>query len=210
MAQAAGMALVMVAGGLLGQPSQPAQPAAPGQARPDEQPAAAAAGGDVVLVFWFVRMDPVRTFRYQAYDLRRGQYTPQVRAWLRMMADRYPSYEAYARTITLEHTSEKEASEAEQVKQAARRELMYVASYVGVPVDGVVPPAGSVQPLGRPFVTYFRSYYPSPRYRPAPQSEGLRPLSPMLPSPGSGGLGGLGGPSMPSSPFPYPYARPHP
>ena len=68
-------------------------PAAPGsQATPPGQPSDAANQTDFKVVVWYNRDRPLETFKYQIYDVRKGEYTPAVDAWLQLFAPRYKSH----------------------------------------------------------------------------------------------------------------------
>src|SRR4051794_14611257 len=60
-----------------------------------------AAGADFRVAYWFDRGRPLETFKFQPYDLRKKEFTPDVERWLRMMQDKYPGYEAYTRDVDL-------------------------------------------------------------------------------------------------------------
>ena len=59
------------------------------QAAPPVQPAATSEHADFKVVIWYRRDRPLDTFKYQVYDLRKGQYTPAVDAWVQLMRTKY-------------------------------------------------------------------------------------------------------------------------
>ena len=52
-----------------------------------------ARGIDFKVITWFRRDQPLATFKYQIYDVRKGEYTPAVHAWLELMRTKHPAYE---------------------------------------------------------------------------------------------------------------------
>jgi hypothetical protein len=85
------LSLVLAATRALGQaPVVP--PAAERPARPP----------DFKIAFWYLRSDPLNTFRHRTYDVRRGQYTRAVEDWLRAMKRDHRDYEAYIKDVRLE------------------------------------------------------------------------------------------------------------
>jgi hypothetical protein len=139
------------------------------------------------VLFWFARNDPIRTFSYRVYDPRKHQTRPDVEQWVRLVHEKYPSYEAYMRTIHLASAPGK--TEEAQVVGAVSRELAVVAAYY----YNLDVAASLAQPSG--FGASHRA---------------LRPLPPMFPSPGSGARPNPSYLAPSASPFPYPYVRPHP
>jgi hypothetical protein len=65
----------------------------PAVAPPDEAP-------DFKVAFWYQRRDPLNTFQFQIYDIRKGEYNPvAVAAWLERMAHDFPGYKAYVNDV---------------------------------------------------------------------------------------------------------------
>jgi hypothetical protein len=145
------------------------------------------AQADYKVAFWYRRNQPLDTFRYQIYDVRAGQYTPAVDAWLETLRTKYPHYEAFIRDVDLS----REPGETESLKVGAviRRELLVAAGRQGVFLGG----------------------NPS-RYWPGTAEAPLLPIPSLGRLPGSAGLSvpWTVRPPTPSMPFPYPYPRPHP
>ena len=56
---------------------------------------------DFKVVFWYRRADPLATFKYQVYDVRKGEYTPAVEAWIQNVQSKYPAYTAFTRDVDL-------------------------------------------------------------------------------------------------------------
>jgi hypothetical protein len=136
---------------------------------------------DLKIVFWYDRNRPLDTFHYQVYDLRAGEYTPEVDRWIGNVKARFPHYVAYARAIDLS----RESGETEKLKtgSAIKNEFVAIGSSYGYPfgaprsAPSAVVPTRSVRP-SRPFHL---------------------PVSPSTLSP------------QPTPfPTPFPYPRPHP
>jgi len=143
------------------------------------------------VLVWYRRNDPLGTFKYEVYDVRKGEYTAAVDAWARNIETSYPAYLVVVRGVDLN----REQGETERLKVGSviKRELMVAAAMSGVFLDGgpsVSPgpglgvsrtpgPAASMGSLNRPLgaAGIDRSY--------------LNPL----PTP---------------FPMPVPYPRPHP
>ena len=47
---------------------------------------------DFVVLIWYRRNDPLGTFQYQTYDVRKGEYTGAVDDWIKLMREKHPSY----------------------------------------------------------------------------------------------------------------------
>lgn len=137
---------------------------------------------DVRIVFWYDRSRPLDTFRYQVYDLGRGQYTPAVDDWLGLLHRDYPAYAAYARDFDLSRGPED--TRAHRTGAAIVREFLAVGLEHGYDFSGVPPGAGA-PPIA------LRALHALPRLRLAP-APNLQP------------------PSFGQAPFPIPYPRPHP
>jgi hypothetical protein len=145
---------------------------------------------DYKAVFWYRRDQPIETFKYQVYDLRKGEYTSAVVDWTRMMRKKYPGYEVAVRDVVLER--EAGPTEARKVGAVVHRELLAAAAGVGV----FVGPLGSAA-VGVP--TYRRPALLD-RLGPARVVPPYSPLGPMFNQN-----------TLPSGfPVPTPYPRPHP
>jgi len=146
---------------------------------------------DFKVLVWYRRNDPLGTFKYEVYDIRKGEYTAAVDAWIRSIETSYPAYLVVVRGVDLK----REQGETEKLKVGSviKRELMAAAGMSGVFLDG----GASLSPgpaLGA-------SRAPGPA---ASMNSLNRPL-------------GAAGPDRsylnpPSTPFPVPvpYPRPHP
>lgn len=164
--------------------------AAASQAGSPAPPSATSRHADFKVAIWYRRDRPLDTFRYQIYDLRKGQYTEAVDDWLTLMRTSFPTYEAVVRDVDL--AREKGETESLKVGSIIRQELLAAAALEGVFIGGAA--AGPS-----------RSLYPRPGLPPAPERVG-RPFPPSHGLPGTIDLN----PPGPSYPVPVPYPRPHP
>ena len=98
---------------------------APSTASPAEAP-----GADFKVVTWYDRSDPIASFQYQVYDVRKGDYTPAVDAWVAMMREKFPGYEVAVRDVDL--AREPGPSETRKVGAVVHRELLAAAASEGV------------------------------------------------------------------------------
>lgn len=163
--------------------------AGPGEAGRGRRPARTArhglAGVDFVVLIWFRRDDPLATFQYQAYDVRRGEYTEAVDDWIALMRQKYPHYLVRVHRVNLDR--ERGATEQLKVGSVIYRELLMAAAESGVILGAplqIGPEPHAVQ-------------HPSARILTWPET------------PGAGGTTNINPPAN-TSPFPVPYPRPHP
>lgn len=142
---------------------------------------------DYKVAIWYRRDRPLETFRYQAYDLRKGEYTRAVDDWLVLLRTRYPEYEVHVLDVVL--AREKGATERLRLGSAIHRELLAAAAAEGVFLGAPIP----------------RVQAPRPALPGTPSLLGR----PTLPGLGSTGTVDFS-PPRPSFPVPVPYPRPHP
>jgi hypothetical protein len=145
---------------------------------------------DYKVVFWYRRDRPIDTFRYQAYDVRKGEYTSVVVDWTNMMRAKYPGYEVAVRDVDLDQ--EAGPTETRKVGAVIHRELLAAAAEVGV----FVGPLGN---SARSIPTYRAPDFLD-RLGPARIVPPYSPLGPMFYQ-NATPLG---------FPVPMPYPRPHP
>jgi hypothetical protein len=157
----------------------------PAVARADDPPARA----DFKIVVWYHRDRPLDTFKYQVYDLRKGEYTRAVDDWLLLMKTRYPGYVVHVRDVEL--AREKGATETMRVGSVIHRELLAAAAMEGIFLGDSLPRVVSPRPGAR--------MPPTPRF----------PGASSFPSIGASGAVDLN-PPRPSFPVPVPFPRPHP
>jgi hypothetical protein len=133
---------------------------------------------DFKVLVWYRRDDPLGTFKYEVYDLRKGEYTAAVDTWISNIQKSYPAYLAVVRRVDLKR--ERGETEMLKVGSVIRRELMAAAGMAGVFVDsGTIGnptpalglnraprPAGSIGSLNRPLGSagIDRSYLNPPDY----------------------------------------------
>ena len=155
------------------------------------KPNAGAGSADFRVVVWYRRDQPLDTFKYQAYDQRKGEYTPAVDDWITLLRTKYPAYQIRVRNVFLDR--EKGATEALKVGSVIHEELLGAAALQGVF-------------LGAPKLRLpERPHLPGPRCsqrrsvlgRPAPLGAALPDRSYL-------------NPPAPGFPVPVPYPRPHP
>jgi hypothetical protein len=91
---------------------------------------------DFKVLVWYSRSDPLGTFKYEVYDVRKGQFTPRVDSWIQDVRAKYPTYFVLVRDVDLHR--EKGASEMLKVGAVVQRELMVAASFAGI-VIGEAP-----------------------------------------------------------------------
>lgn len=144
-------------------------------------------GPDYKVAVWYRRDRPLETFKYQAYDLRRGEYTRAVDDWLALLKAHYPAYEVHVRDVVL--AREKGDTDRLRLGSAIHRELLAAAAAEGVFLGAPIP----------------RVQAPRPALPATPSLLGR----PTLPGIGSSGRVDLS-PPRPSFPVPMPYPRPHP
>jgi len=154
------------------------------------RPAAKSEGADFKVVVWFRRDRPLDTFKYQVYDLRKGQYTAAVDAWVEHLRTKYTAYDVKIHEVDL--ASEEGATEMLKVGSVIKRELMAAAALEGVVIGYGVP--GFHLP---PITPGTGLAVPARSRQPATQGATLDRSS-------------YSNPPGPSFPFPMPYPRPHP
>jgi hypothetical protein len=113
----------------------------PGEAAGGSQRGQAAAADFKVLV-WYRRDDALGTFQYQVYDLRKGEYSAAVDAWIKDIPAKYPAYIVLVRDVDLKRAQGE--TEMLKVGSVIKRELMVAAAMSGVLLGG--PPTISPGP----------------------------------------------------------------
>ena len=155
------------------------------------KPDAGAGSADFRVVVWYRRDQPLDTFKYQAYDQRKGEYTPAVDDWITLLRTKYPAYQVRVRDVFLDR--EKGATEALKVGSVIHEELLGAAAFQGVFLG-----TPTLRPPARPLI-------PRTEVQALPAVLG-RPAPPGAAFPNRGYLN----PPAPSFPVPVPYPRPHP
>jgi hypothetical protein len=77
---------------------------------------------DFKVLIWFRRADPLATFKYQVYDVRKGEYTAAVETWVKDVQTKYPSYLAVVRDVDLKH----ENGETEKLRLAVPKDVIRI------------------------------------------------------------------------------------
>jgi len=162
----------------------PAQEPTPAADAPE-----AASRVDFKVVSWFDRARPIASFQYQVYDIRKGDYTPAVDAWVAMMREKYPNYDVRVSPVDL--TREAGPTEKRKVGAVVHRELLAAAAAEGVFLGG----ASNVREM-------IRRQPLTVRIEPLPGFGG-----PYVPSPAQMAAPGL---APAGFPVPIPFPRPHP
>ncbi len=125
---------------ILGAAIADADAAGPGEAAGRKKPAGAKAndlaGADHVVLIWYRRDQPLETFRYQSYDVRKGEYTPAVDDWIALMHARHPRYLVLVRKVDL--TRERGDTDQLKIGSVIHRELLIAAAEAGVFLDAPV------------------------------------------------------------------------
>jgi hypothetical protein len=140
---------------------------------------------DFKVVVWYRRADSLGTFKYEVYDVRKGEFTPDVEKWIATVRLKYPGYTALVRDVDLKR--EKGANEKLKVGSVVKRDLAVAAAIAGIgggssfEVD--IGPKNSSQNIS-----------PRPQRQPRPPAVDRSFLNT----------------SPPSFPVPVPYSRPHP
>jgi hypothetical protein len=99
---------------------------------------------DFKVLVWYRRNDPLGTFKYEIYDLRRGQNIREIDAWLAKMRTEYPAYVVIVHDVDLER--EHGATESLKVGSVVQRELLIAAGMAGIVVGGGLNPGLGQRP----------------------------------------------------------------
>jgi hypothetical protein len=102
---------------------------------------------DFKVVVWYRRDDALGTFKYQVYDVRKGEYTPAVETWSREVRTKYPAYIVLVRDVDL--SREKGETESLKVGSVIKRDLGVAAGLAGI-VIGQGPRIGTGPLPSRP------------------------------------------------------------
>ncbi len=108
----------------------------PGEAaaRSSSRPAGQRAAGrvDFKVVVWYRKNDSLGTFKYQVYDVQKGEYTAKVDEWVKDVQAKYPGYYVVVRDVDL--TREKGETEMLKVGSVIDRELVVAAGLAGIAI----------------------------------------------------------------------------
>jgi len=142
------------------------------------------------VLVWYRRNDPLGTFKYEVYDLRREKDTEKIDAWIKEVRTKYPAYILTVHDVDLKR--ERGATESLKVGSVIQRELMIAAGLAGIVVGGGFDRRAGPG-LG------MSSAMPSSRTSPVPRFN-------RLPGSPAGDRGYLN-PNPPTFPVPVPYPR---
>jgi hypothetical protein len=85
---------------------------------------------DFKVLVWYRRADPVATFKYEIYDVRKGEYTSKVDDWIETVRTKYPGFYAVVRDVDL--SREMGETELLRVGSVISRELNIAATSAGI------------------------------------------------------------------------------
>jgi hypothetical protein len=103
------------------------EPFGPGEAA---QRSNASHHADYKVLIWYRKTDSLGTFKYEIYDLRKGEYTAKVDDWMNDVRAKYPAYYVAVRDVDLAH--EKGKTELLKVGSVIDRELAAAAGLAGI------------------------------------------------------------------------------
>ncbi len=83
------------------------------------RPGRAQTTADFKVIVWYNKVDALKTFQYQIYDVRKGEFTSKVDDWIKDVQVRYPAYVVIVREVDLGR--EKGATEMLNVGAVVRR-----------------------------------------------------------------------------------------
>ncbi len=106
----------------------PGEAAARSGSRPAGQRVAQHA--DFKVAVWYRKNDSLGTFKYQIYDVRKGEYTAKVDEWAKDVQAKYPGHYVVVRDVDL--TREKGETDMLKVGSVIDRELTVAASFAGI------------------------------------------------------------------------------
>jgi len=90
------------------------------------------------VIVWYRRDDPLGTFKYEVYDLRREPDTAKIDAWIKEVRTKYPKYIVSVHDVDLKR--ERGATESLKVGSVIQRELTVAAGLAGIVVGGGLNP----------------------------------------------------------------------
>ena len=122
------------------------------------------------VLVWYRRNDPLGTFKYEVYDLRREQETAKIDAWIKEVRTKYPAYIVSVHDVDLKR--ERGATESLKVGSVIQRDLTVAAGLAGIVVGGGLG-HGPGQGLGMSSATPSSRTIPAPRLNRLPGSPGV-------------------------------------
>jgi len=148
---------------------------------------------DYRVIVWYRKAEPIDTFKYQIYDLRKNEYSPAVDEWVETTRARYPHFEVIVRDVNV--ARETGPNDTRKVGSVIYRELLSAAAAQGVFVGAAARPLRPSAALERP------RFFDAPVLPRGPfPGHGYSPILPMF----------YQNPLPQGFPVPMPYPRPHP
>jgi hypothetical protein len=89
-----------------------------------------AQNADFKVLVWYRKSDSINTFKYQIYDVRKGEYTAKIDEWVKDVQTKYPGYYVVLRDVDLKR--EKGETELLKVGSVIDRELIVAAGRAGI------------------------------------------------------------------------------
>jgi hypothetical protein len=115
--------------------------AALGSLGPGEAAAHSAPRADFKVAVWYRKSDSLGTFKYEIYDLRKGEYSPKVDEWANELKTKYPAYYVVVRDVDLKR--EKGSTDLLKVGSVIDRELAVAAALAGIAIGPGGRPSAS-------------------------------------------------------------------
>ena len=102
------------------------------------------------VLVWYHRDEPLKTFRYQEYDLRKNECTPAVDAWIQNVRKQFPAYEVIVREVD----ADLQPGQTEKLKVGSviKTELTVAAAMSGIVIGApakIGPGPSGVLSFGR-------------------------------------------------------------
>ena len=86
---------------------------------------------DYKVLIWYRKNDSLGTFKFEIYDVRKGEFTPEVDDWIKNIKAKYPAYYVALRDVDL--SRELGATDLLRVGKVIDREVAVAAALAGVP-----------------------------------------------------------------------------
>jgi hypothetical protein len=85
---------------------------------------------DYKVLIWYRKSDSLGTFKFEIYDVRKGEYTAEVDEWIKDVRARFPEHYVALRDVDL--TQEKGATDLLKVGKVIDREVAIAAGRSGI------------------------------------------------------------------------------
>jgi hypothetical protein len=92
---------------------------------------------DFKVLIWYRKDDTLGSFKFEIYDVRKGEYTAAVDEWIKNIREKFPAYYVALRDVNLKR--EKGATEMLKVGKVIDREVAVAAGLAGI----FIGPGGS-------------------------------------------------------------------